>query len=96
MSPILSQIWDEVSSAWRYRWYGLALAAVIALVGWLAIFALQDRYEAAASMFVDTRNTSLKPVLQGSTVEQDIETELNFVRQSLLAGPGVAARCARG
>jgi polysaccharide chain length determinant protein (PEP-CTERM system associated) len=87
MSPMLAQIWDEVSSAWRYRWYGLALAAVIALIGWLAIFALQDRYEAAASIFVDTRNTSLKPVLQGLAVEQDIDTELNFVKQSLLAGP---------
>jgi polysaccharide chain length determinant protein (PEP-CTERM system associated) len=87
MSPLIGQIWDEVASAWRYRWYAVAVAAVIALIGWLAIFALQDRYEAAASVFVDTRNTSLKPVLQGLTVEQDVDTELNFVRQSLLAGP---------
>ncbi|MBS0377901.1 MAG: hypothetical protein JSS29_05385 [Proteobacteria bacterium] len=87
MSPLVNQIWDEVASAWRYRWYALAVAAVIALLGWVAIFALQDRYEAAASVFVDTRNTSLKPVLQGLAVEQDIDTELNFVRQSLLAGP---------
>jgi polysaccharide chain length determinant protein (PEP-CTERM system associated) len=80
-------VWDEVTSAWRYRWYAFSLAAVAALLGWLAVFALQDRYEAEASVFVDTRNTSLKPVLQGLAVEQSIDTELNFVRKSLLAGP---------
>jgi polysaccharide chain length determinant protein (PEP-CTERM system associated) len=35
---------------------------------------------------VDTR-TALRPVLQGLTVEQDVDAQLNFVRQSLLAGP---------
>src|SRR5579863_9749384 len=87
MNPHLNQIWDEVLSSWRYRWYALATACVVALLGWVTIFALQDRYEAEASVFVDTRNTSLKPVLQGLAVEQDIDTELNFVKQSLLAGP---------
>jgi hypothetical protein len=86
VSPILNQVWDEVTSAWRYRWLALALAILIALCGWLVVFSLPDRYEAVASVFVDTR-TSLKPVLQGLTVEQDVDAQLNFVRQSLLAGP---------
>ncbi len=50
------------------------------------VFSLQDRYQAEASVFVDTR-TSLKPVLQGLTADQDVDAQLNFVRQSLLAGP---------
>jgi polysaccharide chain length determinant protein (PEP-CTERM system associated) len=87
MNPLLNQVLDEVASAWRYRWYALGTAVAIALGGWLVIFALQDRYEAEASVFVDSRNTSLKPALQGLVVEQDIDTQLNFVRQSLLAGP---------
>jgi len=86
MSPILNQVWDEVTSAWRYRWFALALAVLVSLFGWLVVFALPDRYEAVASVFVDTR-TSLKPILQGLTVEQDVDAQLNFVRQSLLAGP---------
>jgi polysaccharide chain length determinant protein (PEP-CTERM system associated) len=88
VNPLVNQVWDEVSSAWRFRWLGLAVAAVLALAGWLGVFALTDRYEAAASVFVDTR-TSLKPALQGLTVEQDVDAELNFVRQSLLAGPSL-------
>lgn len=88
MNPLVNQVWDEVSSAWRFRWLALAVAAVLALAGWLGVFALTDRYEAAASVFVDTR-TSLGPALKGLTVEQDVDAELNFVRQSLLAGPSL-------
>ena len=86
VNPLIIQVREELSSAWRFRWLALAVAAAVALVGWLVVFALPDRYEAVASVFVDTR-TSLKPVLQGLTVEQDVDAQMNFVRQSLLAGP---------
>lgn len=85
MDAFLQKAYDEVRSAWRFRWIGLALAAVLAALGWLAAFALPDRYEARASVFVDTR-TALRPVLQGVTVEQDVNVQLNYVRQSLLSG----------
>jgi len=86
VNPLIIQVRDELSSTWRFRWAALAAASTLALAGWLVVFALPDRYEAEASVFVDTR-TSLRPVLQGLTVEQDVDAQLNFVRQSLLAGP---------
>lgn len=88
MNPLLIQVLDEVKGSWRYRWAAVAVAAAMALLGWLIVFSLQDRYEAGASVFVDTR-TPLRPVLQNLAVEQDIDAELNFVRQSLLAGPSL-------
>ncbi len=86
MSPQFEQIWDDLRGAWRFRWAALSAAAVIALLGWLVVFALPDRYEATTSVFVDKR-TALQPALQGLIVEQDVDAQLNFVRQSLLAGP---------
>lgn len=86
MNPIVNQVLDEVRGAWRFRWLAVFCASAVAAAGWLIVFALPDRYEAAASIFVDTR-TPLKPVLQGLNVEQDVDSQLNFVRQSLLAGP---------
>lgn len=86
MNLMVEQVLDEVRSSWRFRWFGVAAAAALAGAGWLIVFALIDRYEAVASVFVDTR-TPLKPALQGLTVEQDVDSEINFVRQSLLAGP---------
>lgn len=85
MNELLERIYDEARSAWRFRWIGLAAAAAVAILGWVVVFALPDRYEARASVFVDTR-TALRPALQGLTVEQDVNVQLNYVRQSLLSG----------
>ncbi len=85
MSPVIQQLEEHIRGAWRFRWYALVAAWVVAGVGWLIIFAMPDRYEATASVFVDTR-TPLTPALQGLTVQQDVNSELNYVRQSLLAG----------
>ncbi|HKT72430.1 MAG TPA: XrtA system polysaccharide chain length determinant [Steroidobacteraceae bacterium] len=85
MSPIIEQIRDQIRGAWRFRWWALAVAWIVALGGWLGVFAMPDRYEAGASVFVDTR-TPLTPALQGLTMEQDVNAQLNLVRQSLLAG----------
>jgi polysaccharide chain length determinant protein (PEP-CTERM system associated) len=86
MNALVTQVLDELHSSWRFRWYALGTAAVLAVLGWTVVFSLKDRYQAEASVFVDTR-TSLKPVLQGLTADQDVDAQLNFVRQSLLAGP---------
>jgi polysaccharide chain length determinant protein (PEP-CTERM system associated) len=86
VNQLVNQVLDEVRGSWRFRWYAVALATAVAVAGWLLVFSLPDWYQADASVFVDTR-TPLKPVLQGLTVEQDVDSQVNFVRQSLLAGP---------
>jgi polysaccharide chain length determinant protein (PEP-CTERM system associated) len=77
---------DEARGAWRYRWLAVAVAAGLALLGWLVVFALPDRYEASAEVLVDSR-TALTPALQGLAVQQDVSVQLNYVRESLLAEP---------
>jgi protein tyrosine kinase modulator len=86
MNPTLDHVLNEVRGAWRFRWIGLTAAAVVALTGWIIVFGLPDRYQADARVFVDTR-TALKPALQGLTVEQNVDAQINYVRQSLLTGP---------
>ncbi len=86
MSPALERLMDEVHGAWRHRWAGLAVAWLVAVLGWLYVFALPDNYEASARVFVDTR-TVLRPALQGLALNEDLNAELNYVRQALLAGP---------
>jgi polysaccharide chain length determinant protein (PEP-CTERM system associated) len=86
MTPAFDHVFDEVRGAWRFRWVALITAVVVALIGWAVVFALPDRYEADARVFVDTR-TGLKPALQGLTIDQNVESQINYVRQSLLEGP---------
>jgi polysaccharide chain length determinant protein (PEP-CTERM system associated) len=86
MILVLENALEAARSSWRFRTLGLTVALGVALVGWLIVFALPDRYETAARIFVDTR-TALKPVLKNLTTEQDEDSQINFVRDSLLAGP---------
>ena len=86
MTPALEQAFDELQSAWRFRWVAIAAAFAVALAGWLVVFSLPDRYEAETSVFVDT-STALKPALKGLTADQSVDAEINYVREALLADP---------
>ncbi len=86
MTPELNKFFDTLRGAWRFRWYALVAAFVVALIGWAIVFGLPDRYAADAQVFVDTR-TALKPALQGLTNDQNVDAQINYVHQSLLEGP---------
>src|SRR6202789_675349 len=86
MKQELDRALEEARSTWRFRWPALAAASIACVLGWLVVFTLPDRYEADARVFVDTR-TALKPALQGLTTDQNVDAQINYVRQSLLEGP---------
>jgi polysaccharide chain length determinant protein (PEP-CTERM system associated) len=86
MMKTVETVFDEVRSTWRFRWIAVAAALPVAVIGWAIVFALPDRYETTARIFVDTR-TALKPALKNLAMEQDVDAQINYVRQSLLAGP---------
>lgn len=83
MNPHFDKLLDDFRGAWRFRWLAFGIASAFALAGWLVVFTLPDRYEARASVLVDTR-TALKPALRDVALEQDVGVELSYVRGSLL------------
>jgi polysaccharide chain length determinant protein (PEP-CTERM system associated) len=86
MKQELDRVLEEVRSTWRFRWVALAATSIASVIGWGIVFTLPDRYAADARIFVDTR-TALKPALQGLTTDQNVDAQINYVRQSLLEGP---------
>jgi len=84
MNEIITQILGICRDIWRYRWIAMAVAWGVCLVAWSVVLFLPDKYEARARVFVDP-STALKPVIQGLAVEQDVNAELNFVRQGLMS-----------
>ena len=86
MQEALDLIVSHIRGAWRFRRYALIAAWIVAPLGWITIFALPDVYQANSRVFVDTK-TALKPALKDLVLDQDVNGQLNLVRQSLLAGP---------
>ena len=86
MDQAIELILEDARSAWRFRWPALGIAWVVALIGWGIVMLLPDTYQATTRVFVDTR-TALSPLLQNLAVEQDVDAQLNFVRESLLGAP---------
>ena len=85
-NELLKRIIDVVRGSWRFRLYALLTAWAVCLLGWIVVFTLPDMYQSSARIFVDTR-TALGPVLSGLTIQQDVNAQVNFVRQSLLSRP---------
>ncbi len=88
MHELIGNLLVQLRALWRWRWLGVAVAWGVCLLAWLVIMFLPNVYESSARVYVDTR-TALKPVLQGIAMEQDVESQLNLVRQALLSRPNL-------
>ncbi len=84
MNEIILQIKNYIRSAWRFRWPSVAVAWVIALVGWASIFTMPDIYESEAKVYVDTESV-LRPLLEGLAVQNDMNQRLHLMTRTLLS-----------
>ncbi len=86
VSALLENVLDQVRGAWRYRRIALLVAWGIAVVAWIGIFLMPDTYQASARVFVDTK-TALSEVTRGISMDSDVDTQIQRVRQALLGNP---------
>ncbi|HVW69860.1 MAG TPA: XrtA system polysaccharide chain length determinant [Steroidobacteraceae bacterium] len=83
---VLENILDQLRGAWRFRWVALGIAWVICVLAWIGIFLIPDTYQASARVFVDTR-TTLSEVTRGLSVESNVDTQIQRVREAVLGAP---------
>lgn len=74
---------------WRRRWTMVAIAWLLAIVGWVFVASLPDRYQASARIYVDTQNM-LTPLLRDITVQTDIRQQIQVLQRTLLNRSNVA------
>jgi polysaccharide chain length determinant protein (PEP-CTERM system associated) len=77
---------EQLHGMWRFRWTGVAVAWVIFLLGLIVTTVLPDRYQASATVFVDTQ-TALNAATKTLTVDQGQDEQIQRVREALLGGP---------
>jgi polysaccharide chain length determinant protein (PEP-CTERM system associated) len=73
---------------WRQRWLILSVAWLTALLGWVTVAALPDRYTAKAQVFVDT-DSILGPLMNNLAVAPDVQGQVQMMRQTLLSRPNL-------
>ncbi len=83
MQGLIDKVYSELKGAWRFRRYALIAAWAACMIGWLVVYVLPDQFTSYARVNVDTR-TALGPLLEGIAVRQDVESQLNLMRQALL------------
>ncbi len=88
MEEQLSQLISYVTGIWKYRWYGLATAWLVAVTGGIVVYQLPDKYQASARVFVDTQST-LKPLLSGMTTVPNVEQQVAIMSRTLMSRPNV-------
>lgn len=78
----------EFRGLWRFRWHAVATMWVIALGGWVAVWLAPPSYQAQTRIYVDA-TSALRPLLQGLAVDQNVDAQLNYVRQAMLSRPAL-------
>ena len=88
MNDLVKQLFGFARGMWKFRWYGVSLAWVVAIAGAVLVFRIPDQYEASARIFVDTQSI-LKPLMAGLTVQPNIEQQVNMLSRTLLSRPNM-------
>jgi len=88
MHELIDQLLSHVRAVWRYRWYAVLLAWIIALGGWTAVYLTPDRYEASARVYVNTQSV-LRPLLAGMAVQPNVDQLVSMMSRTLISRPNL-------
>jgi polysaccharide chain length determinant protein (PEP-CTERM system associated) len=88
MEELVRQLWTFGRDMWKYRWQGLAVAWLVAIVGVAIVMRVPERYEASARIFVDTQSI-LKPLMSGLAVQPNVDQQITMLSRTLISRPNV-------
>ena len=84
MNDILVPLLNLLPAMWGKRWWGLAVAWAVGIVGGVGLLHFKNRYEASATMYVDTQST-LRPLLQGLSVPPELGAQVHMLANTMLS-----------
>ena len=88
MEELIAQITSALKGMWRFRWQGLLVAWVVAIVGVGVALKVPNQYEASARIYVDTQSI-LKPLMSGLAIQPNIDQQLTMLSRTLISRPNV-------
>lgn len=88
MEQLLDQIYQSLRGMWLHRFWGLAVAWLVAVVGVPIALLMPAQYEASARVFLDTESV-LKPLMEGLAVQPNSEQQVKILADTLMSRPNV-------
>ncbi len=88
MAELMALLLTFLKAIGKYRWYGVAIAWVVVLIGWIFVYRMPADYQASARVYVDTQSI-LKPLMAGMTTTPNVEQQVTFMRRTLISRPNV-------
>ncbi len=88
MESMIREFLPHIRAIARYRWQALIVVWLVAIVGWVVVLAMPDKYEANTRVYVDT-DSILQPLLKGLTVQPDVDQRLQIMTRTLLSRPNL-------
>ena len=82
----LDSLLEQLRGLWRFRWIGVVVGWTVLLFGLVVITLLPNRYEASATVFVDTQ-TAVSAATRTLTLDENTDSQIQLVREALLGGP---------
>ena len=83
MHELAELLLTHLKAIWRYRWYAVVSAWLIASGGWTVIYLIPDRYQAWARVYVDTQSM-LRPLLSGLAVQPNVDQMVSMMSRTLV------------
>ena len=88
MDKLLDQLVGYARGIWLRRFWGLAAAWLVAVIGLSVAIALPPQYEATAQVYVDTESV-LKPLMQGLAIQPNVDQQVDMLSRTLLSRPNL-------
>lgn len=88
MQDLVLQIFNYLLGMWRFRWYAILAAWVVAIAGWVFVCLMPDQYEAHSKVQLDT-DSILKPLLKDLAVDVDVTNQVARMTQVLASRPNL-------
>ena len=88
MSELIHQLSSFARGMWHFRWWGMAVAWMVAVAGSIGLFFVPDKFEAGARIYVDTQSI-LKPLMSGLAIQPNIEQQVGLLSRTLVSRPNI-------
>ncbi|MDA3922473.1 MAG: hypothetical protein PF501_17610 [Salinisphaera sp.] len=88
MQEILALVLEQARNVWRFRWWALVIAWVIAIFGWVYVYSLPNQYRSEARVHIDT-TSAIHPLLNGMAVTPNIDQQVDLLIQTVLSRPNL-------